>query len=79
MTDKYTWLDQGNERRNMSDREILDKCVDLQKSCLSDSEKKQAMDMLYKYKDAFRLRDEIRYLSKYRGRNRCYRQKTILY
>ena len=26
---------------------------------MSDSEKKQVMDMLYKYKDAFSLRDEI--------------------
>ena len=33
--------------------------VDLDKSCLSDIEKKQVMDMLYKYKDAFSLRDEI--------------------
>ena len=56
--DKYPWLDQGNERRNMSDKEILDKYVDLEKSCLSDSEKKQVMDMLYKYKDTFNLRDE---------------------
>ena len=37
----------------MSDKELLEKYVDLQKSCLSDSEKKEAMDMLYKYKDAF--------------------------
>ena len=43
----------------MSDREILDKYVDLDKSCLIDLEKKQAMDMLCKYKDAFSLRDEI--------------------
>ena len=43
----------------MSDREILDNYIDLEKSCLSDSEKKQVMDMLYKYKDAFSLRDEI--------------------
>ena len=39
--------------------EILDKYLDLDKSYLSDSEKKQVMDMLYKYKDAFSLRDEI--------------------
>ena len=32
---------------------------DLDKSCLSDSEKKQAMDMLYKYTDAFSLSNEI--------------------
>ena len=43
----------------MSGREILDKYADLEKSCQSDSEKKQVMDMLYKYKDAFSLRDEI--------------------
>ena len=36
----------------MSDREILDKYVDLKKSCLSDLVKKQVLDMLYKYKDA---------------------------
>ena len=43
----------------MSDKEILDKYVGLEESCLSDSDKKQVMDMLYKYKDAFSLRDEI--------------------
>ena len=37
--DKYPWLEPGDERRNMSDREIIDKYVDLDKSCLSDSEK----------------------------------------
>ena len=43
----------------MSDKEILDKYVDLDKSCLTDPKKKQVMDVLYKYKDAFSLRDEI--------------------
>ena len=43
----------------MSDREISDKYVDLEKSCLSDSEKKQFTDMLYKYEDVFSLRYEI--------------------
>ena len=38
----------------MSDKEILDRYVDLDKSCLIDSEKKQIMDMLYK--DTFNLR-----------------------
>ena len=55
MMDKYQRLDQGNERRNVSDKEILDKFVDLEKDCLSD----MLMDMLYKYKYAFSLRDEI--------------------
>ena len=56
---KYPSVDQGDERRNVSHREILDNYVDLEKSYLSDSEKKQVMDMLYKYKDAFSLRDKI--------------------
>ena len=43
----------------MSDKEILDKYVDLNKSCLTDEEKTQVMNMLYKYKDAFSLRDKI--------------------
>ena len=42
----------------MSDREILDNYVDLDKYCLSDSEKKQIMDILYKHKDIFSLRDD---------------------
>ena len=36
MKEKYPWLQTDNKRRNMSDREILDKYVDLEKSCLSD-------------------------------------------
>ena len=59
MKEKYLWLEQDDERRNMSGRAILDKYVDLEKSCLSDSKKKQVREMLYKCKDAFSLRDEI--------------------
>ena len=43
----------------MTDREILEKYIDLEKSCLTDKEKKEVMDMLYTYKEAFSLRDEI--------------------
>ena len=43
----------------MADRAILDKYVDLDKSCLTEVEKKQVMDILYRYKDAFSLRHEI--------------------
>ena len=53
MWGKYPWLEPDNERRNMSDRILLDKSIDLDKSYLIDSEKKQVMDMIYKYKDAF--------------------------
>ena len=43
----------------MLDKEILDRYVDLEKPCLSGSEKKQTMDILHKFKDTFSLRDEI--------------------
>ena len=43
----------------MSDREILEKYIDLENCCLTNKEKKEVMDMLYKYKEAFNLRDEI--------------------
>ena len=48
-TDKYTWLDLGDERRNMTDREILEKYIDLRNSCLNKEEKMKVMDMLLKY------------------------------
>ena len=43
----------------MSDREILEKYIDLENSCLLKEEKREVIDMLYKYKEAFSLRDEI--------------------
>ena len=43
----------------MTDREILEKYIDLGTSCLNREEKLKLMDMLYKYKEAFSLRDEI--------------------
>ena len=43
----------------MTDREILEKYIDLGTSCLNKEEKVKVMDMLYKYKEAFSLRDEI--------------------
>ena len=42
----------------MTDKEILEKYMDLDKSCLTEEEKKEVMKM-YKYRDAFILRDEI--------------------
>ena len=57
--DKYPWLDQDDEIRHMIDKEILDKYIDFDKSCLNKEEKREVMDMLYKYKEAFSLRDEI--------------------
>ena len=57
--DKYSWLDDSDERKHMTDKEILDKYIDLDSSCLTELEKMQVRDMIYKYRDAFSLRDEI--------------------
>ena len=57
--DNYPWLDPDDERRHMTDKEILEKYVNLDNSCLSKEEKIKVMDMLFKYKEAFSLRDEI--------------------
>ena len=43
----------------MSDREMLDKYVNLDNSCLTKIEKEKLRDLLYQYKEAFSLRDEI--------------------
>ena len=57
--DKYPWLDPDDEQRNMTDKEILDKYINLDNSCLNIGEKKEVMDMLYRYKEALSLRVEI--------------------
>ena len=56
---KFPWLEDTEKRIYMTDREILDKYVNLDYSCLTKIEKTQVRDLLYKYKDAFSLRDEI--------------------
>ena len=57
--EKYPWLDSSDERKCMMDREILEKYIDLENSCLTDKEKKEVMDMICKYKGAFSLWNEI--------------------
>ena len=56
---KYPWLEDTDERKYMTDREILDKYINLDNSCLTKVEKTKVRDLLYKYEDAFSLRDEI--------------------
>ena len=43
----------------MTNRKILEKYINLSNSCLDKEEKTKVMDMLYKYREAFSLRDEI--------------------
>ena len=57
--DKYLWLDPNDNRRHMTNREILEKFINLDNSCLSKEEKVKVMDMLFKYNEAFSLSDEI--------------------
>ena len=56
---KFPWLDDMDKRKYMTDREILDKYVNIDNSCLTKIEKEQVKDLLYQYKDAFSLRDKI--------------------
>ena len=58
-TDKYPWLDPDDKRRHMTDREILEKYITLNDSCLNKEEKTRVMDKLCKYREAFSLRDKI--------------------
>ena len=44
---KYPSLDDMDERKYMTDREILDKYVNLDNSCLTKSAKEQVRDLLY--------------------------------
>ena len=57
--DKYPWSDDSDERKYMTDREILAKHINLDNSCLTESEKIQVRNMIYKYREAFSLRDKI--------------------
>ena len=57
--DPYPWLDKDDPRRNMTDRECLENYIDLSDSDITEREKKNLYKVLYKYKNAFSLRDEI--------------------
>ena len=48
-----------DERKYMSNREILEKYIDFDNTCLQEEKKKEVMNMLCKCKEAFSLRDEI--------------------
>ena len=58
------WIQLMKENLSHHPAVILEKYVDLENSCLTDTEKKQVLAMLYKYKEAFCLRDEIGTVSK---------------
>ena len=41
--ERYPWLDDADERKYMTDEEILDKYINLKDSCLDEKERKQVM------------------------------------
>ena len=57
--DPYPWLDKDDPRRKMTDRECLEKIIDLTDSEVTEAEKRSLHKLLYKYKKTFSLRDEI--------------------
>ena len=59
LKENYPCLDPSNERKYMTDKEILEKYIDLDKLRLMEKEKREVMEMMHKYKEAFSLRDEI--------------------
>ena len=56
---KYPWLEDTDKRKSMTDREILDKYINLDNSCLTKIQKARVRDLLHKFKGAFSLRDKI--------------------
>ena len=58
-TERYPWLDDSDERKYMTDREVLETYINLDNSCLTKWEKKEVRSSIYKYKDTFSLKDEI--------------------
>ena len=55
--DPYSWQGNDDERSNISDRDILGKSVNLKTHVLLTLERNLTLDMSYKYKDIFSLRD----------------------
>ena len=57
-TEKYPWLDDSDERKHVTEKKVLERYINLDNPCLTKQEKKEVRSLIYKYKDAFSLRDE---------------------
>ena len=57
--DPYTWLECDDPCQYQSDFQILKSKIDLKESAPTPKEKARLMHMIMKYKQAFRIRDEI--------------------
>ena len=47
--ENYPWLDSSDERKYMTGQEILNRYIDLESSCLTKEERREAMEIRYKY------------------------------
>ena len=47
----YPWLDDSDKRKHMTDREILDRCINLEGSCLTKWEKQKLRNLIYEYRN----------------------------
>ena len=56
--DKYPWLDLDDIRRNMTDKEILQKKLNLKDSVLDEKGTEEFLDKVEQFRDVFSLRDE---------------------
>ena len=59
-SDPYPWLAPDDPCRFQTDSQILYEKIDLSQLYLTSKEKARLMKLVVKYRDAFRLRDEIR-------------------
>ena len=57
--DPYPWLDDNDQRKNMTDKEILESRIDLSEACITEKQKQALYKILLKYREAFSLRDEF--------------------
>jgi hypothetical protein len=57
--DPWPWLDKKDPRRLMTDKEILDKLIDMEPAKITQEQKDDFMQTVYKHRESFSLRDEI--------------------
>ena len=57
--DPFPWLDKNDPRRKLTNRQILEDKIKLEKSILPPEQRKEFLGMLESKRDAFSLRDEI--------------------
>ena len=57
--DPYPWLDDDDPRRDMTDKEIIKTYIKIDQEYVSDRVKDEVYDAIFKYKEAFSLRDEV--------------------